>query len=310
MILLLRALSWFAGRLPLAWLLAWGRGLGSFLALCSASRKREVLERIQECLGVSPAEAVRIRKGMYRNLGMTVAEILRLPYVSQEELAGHVRFAGLDNLRVSTEEGLIALTAHTGNWEFMGATTPLFTGRNLHILAKNLKPASFNAWLNQARARFGTQVLDRRGALRESLRILRDGKVLGFMLDQNAKRDWGVFVDFFGREACTSDGLAQIASMTGAPIYPVFSRRLADGGILVEVGPPVQGPANRGPEEILRVTRECTRRIEDFIRAYPDQWIWMHRRWRTRPLADAENADLSVKSDDPERSLQASPPPT
>jgi len=285
-----------AGRLPLAVVLAWGRGLGRLLALLSFRRKAEVLERIQTCLGVSAPEAARIRKGMYRNLGMTVAEILRLPHQSQGELEARVRFAGMENLRLAETDGMIALACHAGNWEYMAATTPILSGRNLHILVKTLKPASFNDWLNQARARFGTQVLDRRGALRESLRVLRSGKVLGFMLDQNAKRDWGVFVDFFGQAACTSDGLAQIAAMTGSPIHPVFSRRMPDGSHLVEVGPEIPGPASRDPAEILRVTQDCTRRIEEFIRAYPEQWIWMHRRWRTRPLPESKNGDLPVSS--------------
>jgi KDO2-lipid IV(A) lauroyltransferase len=118
--------------------------------------------------------------------------------------------------------------------------------------------------------------------------VVKKNEPLGFMLDQNMKKNWGVFVDFFGKPASTSDGLAQLSAMSGYHIHPILCRRDPQTRKLIaEVGEQIPGPKDRSDEEILRVTAECTHKIEEFIRSYPDQWIWMHRRWKTQqPLVD------------------------
>jgi KDO2-lipid IV(A) lauroyltransferase len=219
---------------------------------------------------------------MYRHLGMTMVEFFRLPHMSEQELREHIRFTGLENAPPPGKAAL-ALVAHTGNWELLGASVPLVIHSPLSVVVKALKPESLNQWVTQVRVRWGTRILDRRGSARELLRVLNRGEILGFMLDQNAKRNWGVFVDFFGKPACTSDGLSQFAAMKQVLTYPVFCHRRADLRLQVEFFPPLPPPANKEPEEILSHTQACTRRIEEFIRRYPEQWIWMHRRWRTRP---------------------------
>jgi KDO2-lipid IV(A) lauroyltransferase len=170
----------------------------------------------------------------------------------------------------------------------MAASATPILGIELHIVVKSLKPESLNRWITDTRSRWGTRVHDRRGSVRNLIEALKEGNPIGFIIDQNAKRNWGVFVDFFGRPACTTDGLAQLAAIGGKPIFPVFCRRdPVTRSLIAEIGEEIVGPSDRSPEEIERVTAECTRKLEDFIRKYPDQWIWMHRRWRTRPEAEA-----------------------
>ena len=281
---LLKSLSWIFGHLPMRVVLAAGRGLGAVSCLF-ARRKHEVLSRIQDCLGVDEPEARRIRRGMYENLGMTAVEVLRQPHMRDEEVRRRMHVEGGEKL---PEKGpVLLLVAHTGNWELLAASAPLLSGMPLHVVVKKLKPASLDAWMLCTRTKWGTRILDRRGSVREILRVMRDGEFLGFILDQNAKRNWGVFVDFFGKPACTSDGLSEVAARAGAPTYPVFCRRLPDHDLLISVGDPIPAPQARSPEAIQAHTQRCTAEIEAFVRLYPEQWIWMHRRWRTQPEVSA-----------------------
>ena len=263
-------------------LLLWnGRVLGSLVYATSWNRRKEVLARIQRCLGVDRSEARRILRKTYSQLGMTVMELLRTPHLREAEIRERMEFQGLEHL--PEEGGWIGVCAHTSNWEMMGIVFPRLVGKPLAVVVKALKPHSFNNWMTQTREQWGVQVLDRRSSARESIKLLRKGSGLAFVLDQNTQRDRGVFVDFFGTPACTSDGLAQLASLTGVPIIPMLGRRQKDQTLIAEFQKPIEGPRDRSAEEIHRVTQDCTASIEAFIRNYPDQWIWMHRRWRTRP---------------------------
>lgn len=280
MTFLLNSLSWVFGHVPLRVAHALGSGVG-FLAGLFNFRRGEITQRIVDCLGVDAPAAKRIQRGMYRNLGLTVAEFLRMPYMREEEVRSMISFENTEV--IPDDRKYIALVAHTGNWELLAAVTPLFGYGNLNIVVKSLKPEKLDQWVCRGRTRWGTRVHNRRGASRELLRVLKTGEPLGFILDQNAKNNWGVFVDFFGKEACTTDGLAQLAAISGYEIHPVFCRRdLKTRKLVVEVGEQLDGPKDRSPEEIHRVTAACTACIEAFIRKHPEQWIWMHRRWRTQ----------------------------
>jgi KDO2-lipid IV(A) lauroyltransferase len=278
----LNSLSWILGHLPLSWVRKMGSGFGRLLGSLS-SRKVEIRQRVMDCLEVDAKEAKRILQGMYRNLGMTVFEFLRMPHMSAEERDREITFIGMEKLK-AVNYSYLAVVGHTGNWELMAATASALMKPELNVVVKSLKPESLNTWITRTRSSWGTRVHDRRGSSRELLKVLKKGKPLGFILDQNAKRNWGVFVDFFGKPACTTDGLAVLAAMSKRPIFPVFCRRDPETlSLLVEIGDEIPGPVDRSDEEVLRVTQLCTRKIEEFIRQYPDQWIWMHRRWRTQP---------------------------
>ncbi len=285
MIWILRALSRLLGILPRQAVSLLGRHWGWVAWLCRR-RRHEVEARIMDCLDVQQSEARRIVRGMYRNFGLTFAELLRIPHMSDEEALDRMCYDGLEAFEA--DPGAIAVVAHTGNWEMQAATAGLVLQRRLNIVVKSLKPASLDEWMHAARGRWGTRVFDRRGSARDLLKVLKAGENLGFILDQNAKRNWGIFVDFFGKPACTSDGLAQLAAISGRPIFPVFCHREEDGRLHVEFGEQIPGPQDRSEAEIHRVTQAATLAVENFIRRYPDQWIWMHRRWRTQPLPEQD----------------------
>lgn len=239
-----------------------------------------------DCLGVEQAEANQIMRRMYRNLGYTVSEFFRMPHMSESEITRHLVFNQIERFP-EKGTGYIALVAHTGNWELPAAAASLYGLDSLHMVVKSLKPPSLNQWVCKVRSRWGTHIHDRRGSSRDLLKVVKAHEPLVFVLDQNMKRNWGIFVDFFGKPACTTDGLAHLAAISGYPIYPVFCRRKwEDHTLVVEVGEQIPGPADRSPEEVHRVTAACTKAIEAFIRENPEQWIWMHRRWRTQPLVE------------------------
>jgi KDO2-lipid IV(A) lauroyltransferase len=279
---LLNSLSWVLGKLPLRGAQNAGAGIG-WLAYVFSRRRAEVDARITDCLGVSAKEARDIQKRMYRNLGYTVAEVLRMPYMSEQEVNDLIRYEGEERLPEG-RSGFIAVVGHTGNWELMAAATAFLDPPvHLNLLVKPIKPEVLNAWINRTRSIWGNTILDRRKASSKVFRLLKRGENLAFVLDQNARRHWGIFVEFFGKPACTYVAMGQLAARSGSRIFPVLCRRDPETRkLIVTVGEEVPPPEDRSDEEIRRVTEECTQRLEAFIRAYPDQWIWMHRRWKTR----------------------------
>jgi len=281
---ILLVFSWFFSIMPLTAARSVGRGIGR-LAGWLSPRRHEILKRIQKALGVSRVEAAQIYRRMFLNLGMTVAEFFRLPRMTEEELRDQVMIEGLEHSPPSGTP-FIALVTHTGNWEWLAAATPALIGHPLTVVVKALKPDSLNRWVLRTRGRWGTRFLDRHGSARDLIKVIKAGEGLGFILDQNTKRNRGVFVDFFGTPACTTDGLSQIAALTGVDTFPVFCRRMEDHRLLVTIQAPIPAPP-RTPEGILAHTRLCTRHIEDYVREHPEQWIWMHRRWKT--LEDPES---------------------
>jgi KDO2-lipid IV(A) lauroyltransferase len=185
---------------------------------------------------------------------------------------------------MATHGRALVLTAHLGNWELLAAAHRL-TPYPLAIVVRPLDAGWLNTLAEEARRKTGVELIAKQGALRPVLDALRRGRMVGILLDQNTARRESVFVPFFGRPASTSRALALLALRTGAPILPIFARR-ADGRHRVVIAPPIM-PQSRGASEaaVAELTARCTAAIEAAIRAAPEQWLWSHDRWRTRPPA-------------------------
>jgi KDO2-lipid IV(A) lauroyltransferase len=196
---------------------------------------------------------------------------------------------GIEHLRaVMTAHGrALMLTAHLGNWEYLAAA-PRLTGYPGAIVVRPLDSPALDGLAAATRRKTGIALIDKRGALRPVLHALRRGGLVGILLDQNATRREGVFVPFFGRAACTSRSLALLALRTDTPIVPIFIRREAVGRHQVTIEPPLPRPVAQDLEEaVAELTGRCTEAIEAAIRRAPEQWLWSHDRWRTRPPAAA-----------------------
>ncbi len=278
------ALGWFPS-LPLPAALGLGRALGRFLGGGLRYRRGEAAAAMRRSLpGMDAAAVQRVLDEMYENIGLSFAESLWLtPGRIEDYLRQRVRFERLEVAQTARSEGpgALVLTAHTGNFDLLCRAAPAL-GFPLTIIAKRLRSATWDAEVRRRWAEFGVRVLPPRGAYRECLRSLRRGELVGFMLDQNMTRDEGVFVEFFGRPACTTPGLAHLSAHSGAPVVPVFMERLPAGRHALRVGEPMSPPA-RDADSIVAATQAYTRVIEDWVRAHPGQWIWIHRRWKTRP---------------------------
>jgi KDO2-lipid IV(A) lauroyltransferase len=180
----------------------------------------------------------------------------------------------------------LVLTAHVGNWELLALAHRL-TGYPLTVVVRPLDSPAVEALADRLRRRAGVELIAKRGALRPVLDALGRGRLVAILLDQNATRREGVFVPFFGRPANTSKSLALLAVRTRTPVVPVFVRRERPGRHRVVVHPALEPPATKDARRgIVEFTARCTRVIEAEVRRHPEQWLWIHDRWRTRPLGD------------------------
>ncbi|RJQ76885.1 MAG: lauroyl acyltransferase [Desulfobacteraceae bacterium] len=201
--------------------------------------------------------------------------------LSEKELISHFDLKGLANFQSAIQKGrgAIMITAHSGNWEFLPATTQSI-GYPVNILYRPLNFKPVDAILHKYRARFGAKMIPKKRSLRKILKSLQQGECVGILFDQDPGLANGIFVDFFGLPTCTNKGLAFIASKTKAPVVPVFIAR--EGmRFLVEFGEEIPLCESSDVEKNIALnTLAYNKRIENFIRKYPEQWFWVHRRWK------------------------------
>ncbi len=284
-VMIVRGLSRLVAALPLGAALRFGRGLGWVFGNVIRYHRRDAREALRRSLPeLTGARRRKILAQMYAGQGMLVVEILRQAAYPGEEVAGRIDVEGKEHLEgaLARGKGVLVLTAHVGNWDLLGMIARRF-GYPLTIIAKDIKNSALNAFIIETREKSGVRVVSARRSYRACLSALRKNELVGFVLDQNMIAAEGVFVDFFGRPACTTPGLAFMAAHSGAPVVPVFMIRRPSGGHVVKILPALDPPPDREEATLRRATQEYTRIIEEIIRRHPEQWIWIHRRWRTKP---------------------------
>lgn len=250
------------------------------------SRRRVALENLALAFGPAWGRERRraVARASFRHLGLTAVECCQLYAGSAGRLLAGVRLEGIQHLKAALGEGrgVLYLTAHFGNWELLGAAHVL-TGFPLSVVARPLDNPFLEARLAEARRRLRMGLISKREAVPRVREALARGECVGVLLDQDAGRR-GVFVPFFGQPASTSRALAILAARTRAPVVPAFIRRLPDGAHLVTLEPPVPLERSGDRERDIRTnTARFTAAIERQVRACPEQWFWVHRRWKTRP---------------------------
>ena len=264
-----------------------GRMLGTFFTMIPLKRISISLDHIQKSFGESleRAEAKKLNRRVLIHFGQMLFEVPHIMRLSHENLSKYVVFIHEENLfgALAKGKGVFILTAHFGNWELMAAAFALRFGAAA-VIVRPIDFQPLDQLMNVFRSRFGTDVIPKQRAMLRVMKALRDNKVVGILLDQNV--DWyeGVFVNFFGRWACTNKGLALMAIKTGTPVIPAFPVRQRDGRYRIffenEVKLIRTGDKIRDLEDN---TALFTSIIEKYIRRYPDHWFWFHRRWKTRP---------------------------
>lgn len=283
----LRLLVALVQRVPLSFALRLGEILGIISYWTVPKRRRIALENLQKALGekYDKKELRALVWKMALNLGRNVMEFLRLPIMKAKEIDRLIEFVGLEHLNRALKEGkgVFVLTAHFGNWDLLAAAMA-FKGYHTNLVTKYLKSKLLNTLWQDFRRRVKVNILYREKSLKDIIRRLKMNELIGFVLDQNTKRNEGVFVNFFGRPAATIPSLAILAHRLGTPVVPAFIIRKKGGYHRVEFLPPIEFQKKATLEEsIIHNTQIYTDIIEHYIRRYPDHWIWLHRRWKTQP---------------------------
>ncbi len=231
-------------------------------------------------------ERRRIARASYEQLGRSLAEIAlarRLPDAALEKL---VAFDGWEKFERTRAQGrgAVFVIGHYGNWELLGRA---FARRGLPLTAitRTLQGA-FNRRLVAARREGGMRELPEKGSTRGALEVLRRGETLAIVVDQNMRPKRGIFVNFFGVPACTTPAAAVFSLRGGAPLFAAFPVRQADGTHRVQFHGPFTTD-KQGHAAVVELTQAVTSAVEDAVRAHPDHWFWVHRRWKTRPTAPA-----------------------
>ncbi|MFQ5597357.1 MAG: lysophospholipid acyltransferase family protein [Nitrospiria bacterium] len=229
-------------------------------------------------------DLARIVCGVYRNLGISLIEMACLPGMDLSRVKALTQVEGLEHYFSAQDQkkGVILLSAHFGNWEWLGMALSLF-GVRMHVVMRPIDNDYLNRMVQAWRSQHGNIVLNKRTETGEIIKILRNGGTVGFLLDQNVGYKKAVFVDFFGRPAATNKGLATIALRTAAPVLPTFIIRTEKGHKVVFEKPLVLPRSGELKKDLVETTALFTKKIETYVHRYPDQWLWLHRRWKTRP---------------------------
>jgi Kdo2-lipid IVA lauroyltransferase/acyltransferase len=228
-------------------------------------------------------------QGMLRNLGRMAAEFARLPKYTKQNIQQIVVLDGQENFLEGQRrgKGVLILTGHIGGWELSSFAHSLY-GYPLHYMARPIENAKIDALVNRYRSLSGNQPIFKNKSARVMLRVLKEAGTIGILADQNTLPQEAVFVDFFGKAASTTTGIARVALHTDAavvPGYAVWDEEI--GKYRLRFEPPVElirtGNAER---DVQDNTQKFTKVLEEIIRKYPEQWIWLHGRWNTRPQGE------------------------
>jgi KDO2-lipid IV(A) lauroyltransferase len=238
----------------------------------------------------SRAERARILRGEFTSLGRQLAELCHFPGYTLENVEQVVIYDGLENYEraFARKKGVLFLTAHFGGWE-LSAFTHSLHGHWMHVVMRPMDNAYLDRTIRRYRTMHGNKTVDKDDFVRGLLAAMKAGEVVGILMDTNMTPPQGIFVDFFGIPACTASGLARIALRTDAAVVPTFTIWDAALGKYRLRFDPALELLRTGDQEadIVANTQMFTKVIEDYVRKYPEQWLWVHRRWKTRPEGES-----------------------
>lgn len=280
------------GLLPISLALKFGEGTGA-VAYRLAQELRRTGERNLSLVfpDKSQSERRELLRGCFRSLGRGLGLFSKFSTGTPETLLSLVELHGLENLALArtSNRGVILFTAHLGSWELTSLALSL-VGEPLSFLVRRLDNQKVEQLIDRSRTRFGNKTLDKLSAARSMVKILRSGEMLGLLLDLNTLDEEAIFVDFFGVPASTNFMVAKLALRTNSPIVPIFApwdstkRKFV---LQIEPAVPFETTGNE-EKDVRKLTGDLSLIIENYIRRYPDQWLWIHKRWKTRPQGEPD----------------------
>ncbi|NOZ24347.1 MAG: lysophospholipid acyltransferase family protein [Planctomycetes bacterium] len=273
--------------------LAVARGISPIVYLLHARHRRVAIDNLRQAFGdeMSEREVRRIARGVYAHMVMVGVEVLKMPDILKRDTVGrYIQFENehIVDALIASGSGAIFVTGHFGNWEINSYLMYLM-GHPLHTVARPLDNPLLDEYVKKHRADMGRQVEDKRGALRGFMRTLKEGKFLGMIVDQDA-RDKGIFVEFFGRKCSWYPTPAVLALRFNVPVVPGFCYRRGHRFRFTVIAEDPIYPVRTGNEEqdVHRIVQAYAKKFEEHIRRRPEQWLWNHRRWKTRPPEELE----------------------
>lgn len=222
--------------------------------------------------------------GVYVSIGRLLVAFARFPKIRKKEVGEWIRYEGFEHFEraIAQGKGVLFATAHLGNWELSAYAHGLLTAP-MNVVVRPLDNPLIDRIVERRRALSGNTLLSKRDFARSILQALRRNEAVGILVDQNASIENGAFVPFFGRAACANLTFARLAARSGAPVIPGFAVwRSAERRYVLRFYPAIEITGDAA-EDTARIQAA----VENAIREYPDQWLWIHRRWKTRPAGDA-----------------------
>lgn len=275
--LILTSLEW--PPLPLAYALA--RLYAALLDRAMPRLRRIALRNLELAFpDMREAERAAIADGVFRSIARSLAAFARLPRINRTNVGEWIRYDGFEHFQEGKRRGrgVLFATAHLGNWE-LSAVAHALLAAPMHVVARPLDNPLIDRLVERRRTLCGNRVIPKKDYARGILRALANNEAVGILIDQNSSLEEGVFADFFGVPACAAAGFAKIAAHSGAAVVPGFALWAEDErSYVLRFYPPVEITGDAADD-----TRRLQAKLEEVIREYPDQWLWIHRRWKTRP---------------------------
>lgn len=262
------------------------RSIGEFIGnatwlIVPEKRKLMATENIVLALGVDRHTAIQIAKLSWTRFGKMLMEVMAFPKI-KKDINRYITIQGRENIdkALAYGNGIVLATAHSGNWELLGGALAL-NGYPIVGVAQKQTNGDMDRLINEYRTLVGMHVTYKSG-VREMIKLLGQGNVIGLLMDQDAGHD-GVELDFFGRKASCPQGPAFLARLKDAPLLPTFITENSDGTHTIIIKEPfLSEKTENKQEDIKQTTEKLTRMIEDHIRQHPTEWFWMHNRWKQR----------------------------
>jgi Kdo2-lipid IVA lauroyltransferase/acyltransferase len=288
--LVVRSIFAFIGMFPLKISLKIGKITGNILASLVPKLKKTANRNLEIALpDLSNAEKSKILNGCLQSLGRQLGLVSHFKKFSHEDIQNLVELDGREIFEKTHAlgKGMLLFTGHFGSWEVFNLL-PLAFGYPMNLLVRRIDNPKVEAFVDSFRTFFGGKTIDKTKSARTMFRLLENGEMLGVMADLNAQEREGVFVDFFGVAASTTTSIARLALKTDAIVMPVFAVWNEEKQkYVVHFEQPIEFTKGENNDENIRdLTQKITAAVEKYVRKYPEQWMWIHKRWNTRPKGE------------------------
>jgi KDO2-lipid IV(A) lauroyltransferase len=269
--------------MPKRHILLMGKILGRFLYFLDVPHRRIIRRNLHFSYPEwSRSQIQNLSKRIFHNYGIIILEVLQMAFSTREEMLSRAQIEGEEILAeaLAIQKGVIVVSAHLGNWELGLQYSPCYFQRPLTGVAKKLRNSTLDRLVHKIRTRFGNRIIYKKGALPEMTQTLRQGRILGLLMDISRRFD-GVEVQFFGRKATATPAAAMLALRCKSPVVPIFNHRNQMGNLVIKIERPIEIQRTGDLRSDLQTnTQLITDRIEQAVRKNPEQWNWILKRWK------------------------------